>query len=231
MAIQKSEQQRPRLICAALEGLSPGEQIAWEGRPLWSRFLISEVRNNFFVLLFCVAAFFLLRELWIIAIFFVMSAIFFLADRMRWKNTYYVITSNRVIILSGGIIRKEVKSTFYRDLTGAFLKVGILDRIVRTGTIRLAFNNLNPVFMAQATQRGRNQGHTGRAAELGELKFVPDVSSVHSTIQSMIHQNSPEMQPPIPMQQAPQPAANQRSCGSCGALVSARFCGECGAQS
>ena len=224
-----NEHLRPKLINAAIESFLPNEQIAWEGRPKWSRFLISEIRNNLIVLIMCAAVFFLVQNYLVIAFFVAMSVIFFLADRMRWKNTYYVITNNRVIILSGGIIRKEVKSTFYRELTGAFLKIGILDRIVRTGTIRLAFNNLNPVFMAQATSRGRNQGHTGRAAELGEMKFVPDVSKVHSTIQSMIHQNSPEMQTPIPMQQSPQ-AASQRSCGSCGAITSTRFCGECGAQ-
>jgi hypothetical protein len=227
---------RPRIIAETLASLAPGEQIAWEGRGKWGRYLASEIRNNITAIIILTPIAYFLQSALVYLIAIGIIFITFWADRVKWKNSYYVITNRRVIIQSAGLIRKEIKSTFYREMTGAFLKIGILDRIMGTGTIKLMFQNLNPFVLGRAILSGQHTSHSARAAALNELRHIPNVGKVHGIIQNMIQMGAADQNVPMSFMQnqhqfTPSPTAGlNQYCSSCGNPINGRFCQKCGAQ-
>jgi hypothetical protein len=95
------------------------------------------------------------------------------------NDTYYVITNKRVIIQSAGISRREIKSSFMHELSGAFLKIDWMDKRYQTGTVRLMFKNLN--FM-----HTQNTNHASRAAALNEIRHIDDAENVFAKTQKII---------------------------------------------
>jgi hypothetical protein len=98
--------------------------------------------------------------------------------RKSWEDTHYVITNRRVIIQSAGIVRREIKASFIRELSGAFLKIDWMDRIYHTGTVRLMFNNLNFVQT--------HGDHDSRSAALNEIRHIDDVETVFAKVQKLV---------------------------------------------
>lgn len=54
----------------------------------------------------------------------------------RWKNTAYYVT-NRRVILQGGFFALNETSLFYKDLRNVRVRIGLLDKLFRTGDIVL----------------------------------------------------------------------------------------------
>lgn len=54
----------------------------------------------------------------------------------RWKNTAYYVT-NRRVILQGGFFAVNETSLFYKDLRNVRVRIGLLDKLFRTGDIVL----------------------------------------------------------------------------------------------
>lgn len=99
--------------------------------------------------------------------------------RDSWRDTYFVITNRRVIIQSAGIVRREIKASLIRELSGAFLKIDWMDRIYHTGTVRLMFNNLN--FM-----HTQSTSHGSRSAALNEIRHIDNAEDVFAKVQKLI---------------------------------------------
>ena len=81
------------------------------------------------------------------------------ANKMH-KNIEYAFTDKRIIVKSG-IIGIDFKNVFYADITSVNLKVGIIDRICKTGDIYIrSFAGAtvvsdveNPYFLTEKLQK------------------------------------------------------------------------------
>jgi hypothetical protein len=102
--------------------------------------------------------------------------------RRTWEQTYYLITNQRVIIQTAGIVRREIRSNFMKKITGVFMKTDWLDRKFNTGTVKLMFRDVNLSHDEDTVQ-------TGREAALTEIRHVNDVDFVFAKLQKLLVQN------------------------------------------
>jgi hypothetical protein len=58
----------------------------------------------------------------------------------RWKRTYYMATSQKIIIRTG-LVGSEYTILYYPDIANVNLKIGILDRMFGVGDIHFSMNN------------------------------------------------------------------------------------------
>lgn len=141
----------PRDITAVV---AEGENILWRGKPKKSAFIAGRVLgmlpfailwlivDGAFITLLCMFGPKLPTPLIIgVCVFF----LFHLAPIWIWitniitanklhKNLEYAFTDKRIIVKSG-IIGIDIKNVFYADVTSVNLRVGIIDRICKTGDI------------------------------------------------------------------------------------------------
>jgi len=192
-----TEVHRPTLMQNMLDNMAAGEEIVWEGKADFRSYQWHKVGLFGLFLIPFLAAFSLFPIFTFtlgapgmaeFIVLFVMNGIpclsaigFFIAKIMTvhqsWANTYYVITNMRVIIQSAGIRKREIKSSYFNDISGAFLYLDLWDRkFYGTGTIRFKFNNLN--FMQSSSSES--------AANLNEIRHIKDVEIVFAKIQMKI---------------------------------------------
>ncbi len=57
-----------------------------------------------------------------------------LTANRRWRNTTYYVTNRRIIIRNGFLAINET-SLFYKDLRNVQVRIGLLDKLFRTGDI------------------------------------------------------------------------------------------------
>jgi hypothetical protein len=191
---------RPKLINATVTNLAQGEEIIWEDRACFQSFrahkiffpilgalpfsLVSLFMGATFIfaiissdeglgMLFVIIPFFLVFQIPMIAALVQASKI-----RAAWEDTYYVVTNQRVIIQSAGVVRREIKSSFFSEISGVFLKIDFMDKKFDTGTIKFLFHNLN--FMSM------EGNHAGRAAALNEIRHIDNVEDVFVKLQNKI---------------------------------------------
>lgn len=133
--------------------LDDGEQILWQGKPnkksyilsnflkmlpialLWlafdSTFIVLIVQNfneiGAFIWLFIVFFAFHLMPVWIWLGNFIKSII-------EIKNIEYAVTDKKIIIKSG-VIATDFKIFLYSEVTGAFMRRGLIDKIFKVGDI------------------------------------------------------------------------------------------------
>lgn len=142
-----------------IEGqLMPDESIIWKGGPKKSAFIINSsitmmpfallwlAFDSFFILtvsqsegfdgmgLFFIGFFaFHLMPVWI-WLYNVITAY------GRWKNSAYAVTNKRIIIRNG-LIGYQYNSIYYTDISNVSLHVGVIDRILGVGDVRIATNH------------------------------------------------------------------------------------------
>ena len=142
-----------------IEGqLMPDESIIWKGIPKKSAFIINSSItmmpfallwlgfDSFFIigasqaegfggmgLFFIVFFAFHLMPVWI-WLYNVVTA------HGRWKNTQYAVTNKRIIIRNG-LIGYQYNSIYYTDISNVSLQVGVIDRMLGVGDIRIALNH------------------------------------------------------------------------------------------
>ena len=156
------------------------EKILWQGKPKKSAFVAGRVLgmlpfaliwlifDGAFIALLCVFGAELPLPLIIgICVFFLFHLMpvwiwisnIVTANKMH-KNIEYAFTDKRIIVKSG-IIGIDFKNVFYADITSVNLKVGIIDRICKTGDIYIrSFAGAtvvsdveNPYFLTEKLQK------------------------------------------------------------------------------
>ena len=192
------ESQRPILIKTMLDNMIVGEEIIWEGKAdfrsyRWHKVylfgvLLIPIMTVFslpiiFTILLAVSElveFFFILVMFVIP-FMIVPFVFFIAKiwtvKQSWADTHYVITNMRIIIQSAGIVNREIKNSYFNEISGALLHFDLWDRkFYGTGTIRFKFNNLN--FLQGSS--------SGRAACLNEIRHIKNVEIVYAKIQKKI---------------------------------------------
>lgn len=92
----------------------------------------------------------------------------------RWKNTEYAITDKRIMIRNG-LIGFEYKSIYYTDISDISMHVGIIDRIMRVGDIRIFVNG---------TDSGNFMyGYNNRKPVPAQILDIEDVGQAYSILQ------------------------------------------------
>ena len=112
----------------------------------------------------------------------------------RWKNTNYYVT-NRRIIIQGGFLAVNETSLFYKDIRNAQVRIGILDKLFRTGDI--VFDD------GTWTQVGRNN-----RPRLHMLEDLEDPQQVYTRIQRIILDMQTDMEYPNAYRPAENPGYN-----------------------
>ena len=203
---QKKQTAKPSLIQAILaeDGLQHGdnkeEQIIWEGRPNYASFKFHKVVMPFIFLAFplMLTAFLIFSSIIIrdypeeAIVFTIMAAIVgiliifplittiikAIMIRRIWEDTYFVVTTQKTIIQSRGIIRSEIKSLFYAEVTRVILKKDIIDSINKAGTIRFIFHGFGMDHIED------NRG--SRSAALSQLCHINDVDMIFAKLQKKV---------------------------------------------
>ena len=138
--------------------LAVGEAILWRGKPKRGAFIATKSLS-----MMPIALIWLVLDLSILApmlqtgemLFFIIP--FFALHLMpvwiwlgnvftagtRWKNTAYYVTNRRIILQSGFLAVNE-QSLFYKDLRGAQVRIGLLDKLFGTGDVIL--DSAMPVY-------------------------------------------------------------------------------------
>jgi|GEM_PF-1000574 len=117
--------------------LDAGEQILWEGKPVFWPFFISSLGGSFFGWFFLIftwptAGSFPFGLLAVgIPFFFAVVIPFY--TLLVYKFTYYAITHKRVIMQSG-VIGRDFKILDFDNITNAEVHVGILDKLFGRGS-------------------------------------------------------------------------------------------------
>ena len=137
--------------------LMPDESIIWKGVPKKSAFIInSSITMMPFALLwlafdgFFISTIFATEGIDGMGFFFIgffalhlMPVWIWLYNVItaygRWKNTAYAVT-NRRIIIRNGLIGYQYNSIYYTDISNVSLHVGVIDRMLGVGDVRIATN-------------------------------------------------------------------------------------------
>lgn len=64
-----------------------------------------------------------------------------------WKNTMYYVTDKRIIIQSG-VMDRELRTVYYKDIRDVNLRIGLLDKLLHVGDIHFD--------LGQYDRKGRN---------------------------------------------------------------------------
>jgi len=60
----------------------------------------------------------------------------------RWRRTYYMATTQKIIIRTG-LIGSEYEIIYYPDISNVQLRVGLLDRLFKVGDVHFSINGMN----------------------------------------------------------------------------------------
>ena len=60
----------------------------------------------------------------------------------RWKNSEYAITDKRILIRNG-LVGSEVQSIFYTDINSLDMRIGVIDRMLNVGDIKIYSSGKN----------------------------------------------------------------------------------------
>lgn len=160
--------------------ITEGENVLWQGKPKKSAFVAGRVLgmlpfallwlviDGAFIALLCVFGSELPLPLIIgMCVFFLFHLLpvwiwitnIVTANKMH-KNIEYAFTDKRIIVKSG-IIGIDFKNVFYADIISVNLKVGIIDRICKTGDIYIVsiggatvISDIeNPYFITEKLQK------------------------------------------------------------------------------
>ncbi|HHT97603.1 MAG TPA: PH domain-containing protein [Clostridiales bacterium] len=133
------------------------EEILWKGKPKKKAFILNKVLNLFpvaFIWLifdgFFIAMLILTGGIktmfWFVIPFFAIHLIpvwIWLANALgaskRWKNTEYAVTDKR-IILRNGLFGYHYQSINYVDIEKVNMQVGLIDRILKVGDIKIVLS-------------------------------------------------------------------------------------------
>ena len=184
--------------------LAVGEAILWRGKPKRRAFILSKslVLLPIAIVWLCIdipiiastiasgeMLFFLipfftlhLMPVWL----WLVSAV---TARRRWQNTNYYVT-NRRIILQGGFFAVNETSLFYKDIRNTQVRVGLFNRIFRTGHI--VFDN-----------GMYDNRHRGQVAHI--MEHLEDPESVYDRIQRTVLDIQTDMEYPNAFRPAENP--------------------------
>src|SRR5919198_550093 len=114
--------------------LHPGEQIVFEGRPIW-RSILSFYITGFIgsVVIGVIAALIFSTGLGV-AVFLVLFAIVVIVGFVRRISTRYTITNQRLRI-QRGLLSKHVQQTRIERVQNVNTSQSVVDRILRVGTV------------------------------------------------------------------------------------------------
>lgn len=98
----------------------------------------------------------------------------------RWQNTTYYVTNRRIILQSGFLAVNE-SSVFYKDLQGAHVRIGLLDKLFGTGDIVL--DSALPIYH-------------GKKRTPPRLEDLEDPHNVYNRIQRIILDIQTDMEYP-----------------------------------
>ncbi len=128
--------------------LEPDEKIVWNGSPVSSVFIASSIPIMIFGLIFLAmsSVFAVMALLTIILapfglLFVLIGLVITLAPLWQYislRNIEYAITTKRIIV-TGGIIGKDVKVVDFDKIQNSSVEVGLFDKLLGmdTGTIRI----------------------------------------------------------------------------------------------
>ncbi len=142
-----------------LEGqLMPEESIIWKGQPKKNAYVVNASSKMApLAIIWLLADFSFIIPLlgigselgivlWFLVPFFLIHLLpvwiwlhNMLSASMRWKNTEYAITNQR-IIMCNGLAGGEFQSIYYKDIENVSLHVGKLDRMLGVGDIIITLN-------------------------------------------------------------------------------------------
>ena len=130
----------------------PGEKVLWQSKPERGPFILSGVGGGSIFGLFFLgfAIFWVLTaagagapvEFWSFGMIFVFIGLFLvfgipITQLLRYRNTLYTITDNRIITQTGiiGLDTRFIEFEWIRDI---YVNVGVIDRIFGTGSLFLS---------------------------------------------------------------------------------------------
>ena len=135
--------------------LVEGENIIWSGQPKKSAFILNKTLTMLPIALvwlsfdsfFITSAFSSGDMLWFLIPFFALHLMpvwiwlsNVLTANKRWKNTKYIVTDKRLIIISG-FIGIDYQSIYYKDIKNVRLRVNIIDKLLGVGDIYFDLQN------------------------------------------------------------------------------------------
>lgn len=137
--------------------LVDGEQVIWSGKPKKSAFVINKcctmlpfaliwlLFDSMFIFMFIGTG--ESKMLWFIIPFFALHLMpvwiwlsNVLTANKKWKNTEYVVTDKRIVIMSG-FIGMDYQTIYYKDIENVYLKVGVMDKLLKVGDIYFDTND------------------------------------------------------------------------------------------
>ena len=140
-----------------------GESIIWSGKPKKSAYIINKfftmlpfaiiwlMFDSIFIISFIASGSFM-EMLWFIISFFALHLMpvwiwlsNVLTAKKNWKNTEYYVTDKRIIIESG-FIGMNYQTIYYKDIKNVYLRIGVIDRLLKVGDIYFDINQNRAQF-------------------------------------------------------------------------------------
>lgn len=140
-----------------------GESIIWNGKPKKSAYIINKfftmlpfaiiwlMFDSIFIISFIASGNFM-EMLWFIIPFLALHLMpvwiwlsNVLTAKKNWENTEYYVTDKRIIIESG-FIGMNYQTIYYKDIKNVYLRIGVIDKILKVGDIYFDINHNRTQF-------------------------------------------------------------------------------------